>query len=49
MTKRSMDVTSVSCGKDTRNRLKEYRDEAGHRNYDEALNELLDLAEEANE
>lgn len=36
-----MDVTTIQCGKRTRDRLKEYRDENGLSNYDEALNDLL--------
>jgi len=36
-----MDVTTVQCGKETRNRLREYRDENGLSNYDEAIQHLL--------
>jgi len=41
-----MDVTSIQCGKHTRDELKEYRDANGLDNYDEALQSLLLLAHE---
>jgi hypothetical protein len=37
----SMDITTVPCGSDTRDRLAEYRDQNDHRSYDRALSELL--------
>ena len=39
-----MDVTTVQCGKDTRDELREYRDENDLQNYDEAIRDLLDNA-----
>lgn len=39
-----MDVTTVQCGKDTRDDLREYRDENDLQNYDEAIRDLLDNA-----
>jgi hypothetical protein len=36
-----MDVTTVQCGKDTRDKLRAYRDEHDLQNYDEAIRELL--------
>lgn len=39
-----MDVTTVQCGKDTRDELAEYRDENDLKNYDEAIRDLLDGA-----
>lgn len=41
-----MDVTTVSCGGETRDRLAAYRDEHDHTNYDAALQELLEVATE---
>jgi hypothetical protein len=38
----SYDITTVSCGSETRDRLREYRDERELPNYDAALRELLD-------
>ena len=40
-----MDVTSITCGKETRNELREYRDEHDCDNYDEAIQQLLNNAE----
>jgi len=37
-----MDVTTVQCGKATRDKLREYRDENGLSNYDEAIRHLLE-------
>lgn len=39
-----MDVTTVQCGKDTRDDLRAYRDENDLQNYDEAIRDLLDNA-----
>lgn len=39
-----MDVTTVQCGKDTRDDLREYRDENDLQNYDEAIQDLLENA-----
>jgi len=36
-----MDVTTIQCGKATREFLADYRDANGHDNYDDALQELL--------
>lgn len=36
-----MDVTTIQCGKDTRDSLADYRDKHGYENYDEALRNLL--------
>jgi len=36
-----MDVTTIQCGKSTRDLLKEHRDKHGYDNYDEALRNLL--------
>jgi len=36
-----MDVTTIQCGKSTRDLLRDYRDEYGYDNYDEALRNLL--------
>jgi hypothetical protein len=41
-----MDITTVSCGGETRKRLADYRDQNGHPNYDDALQELLEVATE---
>lgn len=41
-----MDVITVPCGGETRDRLASYRDENGHPNYDDALQELLEVATE---
>jgi Arc/MetJ-type ribon-helix-helix transcriptional regulator len=41
-----VDITSVSCGHETRDRLKEYRDANGYQNYDEALRNLLQRVED---
>jgi len=38
-----MDITTVSCGSETRQRLADYRDEHDYPNYDVALRELLDV------
>ena len=40
-----MDVTTVQCGKDTRNELREYRDKHDLQNYDEAIRDLLESHE----
>ena len=40
-----MDVTTIQCGKQTRNKLREYRDEHEFDNYDEALKSLLQYPE----
>jgi len=37
-----MDATSIQCGRDTRDRLKAYKNEHEFDNYDAALNALLD-------
>jgi len=37
-----MDVTTIQCGKSTRKRLKEYKAANDLRNYDDAINHLLD-------
>lgn len=39
-----MDVTTVQCGKATRDDLREYRDEHDLQNYDEAIQDLLENA-----
>jgi hypothetical protein len=39
-----MDVTTVQCGRDTRDDLRQYRDENDLQNYDEAIRDLLDNA-----
>lgn len=39
-----MDVTTVQCGRDTRDDLRQYRDENNLQNYDEAIRDLLDKA-----
>jgi len=36
-----MDVTTVQCGKDTRDKLATYRDKNDLQNYDEAIRDLL--------
>ena len=36
-----MDVTTIQCGKDTRDLLADYRDEHNYENYDEALRNLI--------
>ena len=36
-----MDVTTIQCGKDTRKELKQYKEDHGYQNYDEALRNLL--------
>lgn len=36
-----MDVTTVSCGAETRDKLAEFRDGHDYSNYDEALRALL--------
>lgn len=36
-----MDVTTVPCGRSTRDALAEYRDQQGYSNYNEALRDLL--------
>jgi len=36
-----MDVTTIQCGKDTRDLLADYRDKHGYENYDEALRNLI--------
>lgn len=41
-----MDITTVSCGSETRERLADYRDQNGHPNYEAALQELLEVATE---
>jgi len=40
-----MDATSIQCGRDTRDRLKAYKNDNGFDNYDAALNALLDQTE----
>jgi hypothetical protein len=40
-----MDVTTVQCGTDTRDRLREYRDDNDLQNYDEAIRDLLNQNE----
>jgi len=40
-----MDATTIQCGKDTRNRLRQYKAENNCDNYDAAINELLDEVE----
>jgi len=40
-----MDATSIQCGRDTRDRLKAYKNENGFQNYDAALNALLEKVE----
>lgn len=37
-----MDVTTVPCGRSTRDALAEYRDSQGYPNYNEALRALLE-------
>ena len=37
----SLNITTVSCGSDTRDRLREYRDNRELPNYDAALRKLL--------
>jgi hypothetical protein len=39
-----MDVTTIQCGKETRELLKAYRDENEFENYNEALRSLLQHA-----
>jgi len=39
-----MDITTISCGSDTRDKIAEYRDENDLANYDEALRELVKTA-----
>ena len=39
-------ITTVSVHPERRERLKEYRDERGHSNLDEALGELLNQRDE---
>ena len=39
-----MDVTTIQCGKDTRDDLRQYRDANDLQNYDEAIIDLLDNA-----
>lgn len=41
-----MDVTTVPCGRSTRDALAEYRDKQNHPNYNEALRDLLKSADE---
>jgi len=36
-----MDVTTIQCGKETRNNLKSYKEDNGLDNYDEAIRSLL--------
>ena len=36
-----MDITTISCGRSTRDRVQDYRDERGLKNYDAALKALL--------
>lgn len=43
---RKMDITTISCGSATRDRLAEYRDEHGHPNYDDAISSLLEEVSE---
>lgn len=38
-----MDVTTVSCGSETRELLADYRDKHNYPNYDAALRDLLDV------
>jgi hypothetical protein len=41
-----MDVTSITCGSDTRDKLAAYRDANDFGNYDEALRSLLQRVED---
>jgi hypothetical protein len=36
-----MDVTTIQCGKETRDLLADYKDKYGYDNYDQALRNLL--------
>ena len=36
-----MDVTTIQCGKETRDLLADYKEEYGYDNYDQALRNLL--------
>lgn len=40
-----MDVTTISVGRGVRDDLKDYRDERGHPNMNEAIHDLLKQAE----
>lgn len=44
-----MDVTSIQIGGDTRDRLREYKDDHGYQNYDEAVRNLLQRFEKDTE
>lgn len=39
-----MDITTVQCGRDTRDRLKAYKNDNDLQNYDETIRELLEVA-----
>jgi hypothetical protein len=41
-----MDVTTIQCGKDTRMKLKEYKEANDFANYDEALRSLMQRVQE---
>jgi len=41
-----MDVTTIQCGKETRDKLREYKQTRGFDNYDEAIKSLLQHTEE---
>ena len=41
-----MDVTTIQCGKDTREMLKEYKETNNYQNYDEALRNLIQRVQE---
>jgi hypothetical protein len=40
-----MDVTTIQCGKATRDRLRKYKAKNDFENYDDAINDLLDRTE----
>jgi len=40
-----MDATTIQCGTDTRDMLKEYKENNHYENYDEALRNLLQRVE----
>ena len=42
-----MDITTIPCGTSTRDKVAEYRDENGFKNYDEALKSLMENTEYA--
>ena len=41
-----MDVTTIQCGKETREMLKEYKEANDYQNYDEALRNLIQRVQE---